>query len=104
MKTMNIEIILVGLLIVSTLTGLTVEGIKKLLDESGKTYKSNLLAGSVSLILSVAVGCGYVIFNGTAWNQQTIICIICLVFLSWLCSMVGYDKVLQTITQIKKGG
>lgn len=99
---MNIEVILIGLLIVSTLTGLTTEAIKKLLDEAGKSYRSNMLAGCVSLVLSLAIGIGYVMVTDMSWGSPVIVCLVALVFLSWLCSMVGYDKVIQTISQIRK--
>ena len=42
---MNFEIFLLGLLIVSTLTGLFTEAIKAWLQERGKKYYSNALAG-----------------------------------------------------------
>ena len=46
---------------------------------------------------------GYILLTGIGFNAQTIVYAITLIFLSWLCSMVGYDKVAQTITQIKSG-
>lgn len=98
---MTFEIMLMVLLIVSILTGLATEAIKKLLDEHGKTYYSNMLAGCCALVLSVAVGIGYMILTGTAWNDKMAVYLIALVFLSWLCAMVGYDKVIQAITQFK---
>ena len=42
---MTFEVFLILLFIVSSLTALTVEGIKKILEESKKTYKANILAG-----------------------------------------------------------
>ena len=42
---MSLEVFLLGLLIVSTLTGLFTEAIKKWLDERGKKYYPNALAG-----------------------------------------------------------
>lgn len=51
---MSLEVFLLGLLIVSTLTGLFTEAIKKWLDERGKKYYPNALAGYVAIGLSVA--------------------------------------------------
>ena len=45
---MSLEVFLFGLLIVSTLTGLFTEAIKKWLDERGKKYHSCLLYTSPS--------------------------------------------------------
>lgn len=99
---MSLEVFLLGLLIVSTLTGLFTEGIKKWLDERGKKYYSNALAGYVAIGLSIAVGIAYIILVGAALNAQTAVYLIALILLSWLCAMVGYDKVMQAIAQFKR--
>lgn len=97
----NIEVFMLGLLIVSTLTSLVTEAIKKLLSERGITYYSNTLAGVIATILSAAIGVGYVVLTGAGFTAQTVVYIITMVFISWLCSMVGYDKVIQAIKQFK---
>lgn len=91
--------ILSALAIVSALTTLTVQGIKKILDESGVTYKSNLLAALVSIFLSVACVVGYVLYNGIGFSIQIVVLTIAFAFLSWLCAMIGYDKVIQLFKQ-----
>ena len=67
---MNFETFLLLLMIVSVLTGLVTEGIKKLLDEAKKPYRSNLLAGVVAVILSIAVDTGYMILTETLMNEN----------------------------------
>lgn len=99
---MSLEVFLLGLLIVSTLTGLFTEAIKKWLDERGKKYYSNALAGYVAIGLSIAVGIAYIILVGAVLNAQTAVYLIALILLSWLCAMVGYDKVMQAIAQFKR--
>ncbi|MCD8150619.1 MAG: aminopeptidase [Clostridiales bacterium] len=99
---MSIEMVLFALLIVSTLVGLATEALKKVLDEYGCSYHSNTLAGAVSLVLSVVVGVAYMIITDTAFNAHMAVYLIALVFLSWLSAMLGYDKVIQTISQIRK--
>lgn len=98
---MTLQIFLAVLLIVSTLTGLFTEGIKKVLEERNKSYYSNVLAGAVSVVLSVLVWFCYVIIVDAVINAQMIVFLIALVLLSWLCAMVGYDKVIQAISQFK---
>ena len=98
---MSLQVFLMLLLIVSVLTGLTVEGVKKLLDERGKTYHANAMAGIVSVGLSVLVGVGYEILISGNLTATIAVYLIALVFLSWLCAMVGYDKVIQAISQFK---
>lgn len=97
----NIEVFLLGLLITSTLTSLGTEAIKNILTEHNVTYRANTLAGIVALVMSAAIGVCYVILTGTSFTSQIIVCLVGLVFMSWLCAMVGYDKVIQAISQFK---
>ena len=97
----NLQIFLLGLLIVSTLTSLATEAVKKILSECNKTYHANTLVGFVSLILSVAIGVGYILLMKLNFDTQIIVSLVALVFMSWLCAMVGYDKVVQAISQFK---
>ncbi len=97
----NFEMFLFGLLITSTLTSLATEAFKNMFAEHNKTVPSNTLAGIVSLVLSLAIGIGYVILSGLTFTVQIIICIVALIFMSWLCAMVGYDKVIQAVSQFK---
>lgn len=98
---MTLEIFLVGLLVVSIFTGLFTEGIKKWLQEASVPYRANALAGYVAVGLSVAIGAAYIILTEAAINAQMAVYLIALILLSWLCAMVGYDKVIQGIAQIK---
>lgn len=45
---------------------------------------------------------GYIILTEAQINAKMAVYLIALVLLSWLASMVGYDKVIQAITQCKK--
>lgn len=99
----GIDVFLFGLMITSTLTGLVTEAIKKILKEYNRAYRANTLAGIVAAVLSIAIGIGYIIATNSGFTAQIIICLIAQVFLSWLCSMVGYDKVVEIFTKTKKG-
>ena len=101
MGTITLQTFFVGLMLTSALTGLVTEAVKKILTEHNKTYHGNTLTGLVATVLSAVLSVGYIIFTNAGFTSQTIICIIAMIFLSWLCAMVGYDKVAQTITQIK---
>lgn len=98
---LSLEVFLLGLLITSTLTSLVTEAVKKIMTEYNKTYRANTLVGIVALLLSVAIGCGYIVLTGLEFTSAVIICLIAQVFMSWLCAMVGYDKVIQAIGQFK---
>lgn len=99
---MNFEIALMLLLVVATMTGLVTEAVKKVLQEGNVSYKPNLLAGLVSVALSVGVGAAYIVLTESVLNARMGVYLIALVFLSWLSAMVGYDKVVQTIAQLRK--
>ena len=98
-----IQLFFIALLTISVLSGLTVEAIKKMFKGYKVSWHANILSAIVSAVLSVAVSAGYIVYTGTALTAQLIVLIIALIFLSWLCSMVGYDKVTQAIAQIKSG-
>lgn len=89
----SFEVFLAGLMIVSALTGLTTEAIKMIMAEYNKKPKSNTLAGIVAAVLSVLVGVIYAVIMSVTFSAQLVVVIVALMFLSWLCAMVGYDKV-----------
>ena len=98
----NFEVFLIGLSIVSVLTGVVTEAVKHVLAACKKNYQANVLSGIVAALLSAAIGIGYVILVSCSFTPQVIVCIIALAFMSWLSAMVGYDKVIQIINQFKK--
>lgn len=97
---MDATMLFIGLAVISAFTTLTTEGIKKLLDEAGKTYAPNLLAAVVAVILTIAASICYVIFAEVAVTGKVAVEIIAMIFLSFLCATVGFDKVKQTIQQL----
>lgn len=99
---MNSGLLLSALAVISALTTLTVEGIKKILDEKQKTYSSNILAVIVAFTLTFIGSVLYMIYFSIPISPQAIVVIICLVFLSFLVATVGYDKVKQLLEQIAK--
>ena len=98
---MTFEVFMAMLFIVSVFTSLFTEGIKKWLQNRQKTYSANALAGYVAIVLSIAVFIGYVIVIGATLNAKLAVCLFALMLLSWLSAMVGYDKVVQAINQVK---
>lgn len=90
-----------ALLAVSLLTNLTVEGIKKLLDGTNTKYSSNILAAILSIILSGAVCAIYLIMNDIGFSVKIGVEIVVLMYLGFLVSTVGYDKVMQTLKQLQ---
>ena len=95
---MNSGFLLSALALISVLTSLTVEALKKLLGDA--KYSANLLAAIVSVILSIAVCLGYLIYTGTAFTAQVAVIIVAMTFLSFLSATCGYDKCVQLIRQV----
>ena len=91
------------LLVTSVMTSLFVEAVKKFLGEK-YSFSSNILAGIVAVVLSVIIGVCYCILAEVVFSPQLVVYFVALVLLSWLCAMLGYDKVIQAITQLKLGG
>jgi len=99
---MNNGFLLTALALISVLTSLTVEAIKKILNEKKVEYSSNLLAVIVSTILTVALCVGYTLYFGEPFTIQKVIIMIALTFLSFLSATVSFDKVKQALQQIGK--
>ena len=97
---MNNGFLLSALALISALTSLTVEAIKKILNEKKVEYSSNLLAVIVSTILTVALCVGYTLYFGEPFTIQKVIVMIALVFLSFLSATVGFDKIKQLFEQM----
>lgn len=83
----------------SLITGLIVEALKKILDETTITCPSNILACIIAMIVGVGGTAITYIFMGIPFTTANIICMILMGIVVAVGSMVGYDKVVQTIKQ-----
>ena len=97
---MSIQVFLTMLLACSILTSLTVEGIKKMVSDFKAKYSANIVTAIVAVVLAVAMSVGYYLYKGLTFDTVFALMLVSLVFLSWLCAMVGYDKVMQGISQL----
>lgn len=98
---MNGEFLLKALALISGLTTLTVEAIKKLLDDRQIAYSSNLLAAIVAVVLTLCVSIAYVLYFAVPMSIQVAISVIALIYLSFLCATIGFDKIKQLIDQMR---
>lgn len=99
---MTLHVFMVMLLACSLLTTLTVEGIKNMTKDIPMRFGNNIVAAGVAIILALAISCGYNAYMAFAFDAKFWIAVCGLVFLSWLCAMVGYDKVIQALAQLGK--
>lgn len=98
---MPISFLTSALLGVSLLTNLTVEGIKKLLEGTNAKYSSNVLAAIISVVIAGGISIIYLIMNDISFSMKIGVEIVVLMYLGFLISTVGYDKVIQMIKQIQ---
>ena len=84
----------------SVLCGLITEAIKTAYKNAEKEYSANIIALADSLIVGgVGTATAYMLL-GIPWTVNNIICLVLMCVVIWLGAMVGFDKVLQTISQI----
>lgn len=98
---MSISYITTAILAVALVTNLTVEGLKKLLDETTIKYSSNVLAAIMSVVIALAISVMYMIMQDVVFTPKIGVQIVAIMYLSFLASTVGYDKVIQMIEQLK---
>ena len=63
----DFQILMTGILLVSILTSLTTEAIKKLVNDENKS--NNLIAVGCSVVLSIAVSVCYVLLNNLTFTN-----------------------------------
>ena len=93
---MTIELFIYLFTIGSTFASLITQAIKKTFNR----IPSNILALWSSIIVGIGGSvCAYVLID-IPFNIQNIVCIPLMTVCIWIGSMCGYDKILQTLTQL----
>lgn len=84
----------------SIISSLVTEALKK---ATGDKISANILVGIVSLVVGLGGGAiAYILLDIDFSNIKNIVVLILFVPIDWLCAMLGYDKIMQTIAQILK--
>lgn len=99
---MTLDILMYGVMIVAVLTGLVTQALKNAFQRFEVDYSANSVAGWVSIMLSLALFVIYYVLADLTYSPELVIYVFVLAFLSWLSAMIGYDKVVQTIEQLRK--
>lgn len=98
---MTLTLFMTLLVILAVCVSLITEAVKKFLDDAGVKYSANI----VVLIVAVIVGAGgtalMYLFMGIAFTPPNIVCMVLMAVAVWVGAMVGYDKVIQMIEQVK---
>lgn len=100
---MPVSFLTSAIMIISLITNVTVEGIKKLLDGTKIRYSSNILAAVTSVVVAFAVCVIYLIMNDIAFDLKIGVEIVLMMYSGFLVSTVGYDKIAQMLKQIQNG-
>ena len=98
---MNVTLFVTLFTIFSTVTGVCTEGCKKLLDDMKVSYASNILAFIIACVIGVGGTGIYYILSSIEFNVINIVYMLLMGIVTALGAMVGYDKVIQTIEQVK---
>lgn len=97
---MDITIFITLLFAFSVVTGLIVQAIKQFVTDK-QNFSYNILALIIALIVGVCGTAIYYQLNSITYTANSIIFMILLGLGSALCSMLGYDKIVQAIQQIQ---
>ena len=100
---MNIALFLIILTIGATASGLFTEAVKKAFQNANKNYSANALALLDALVIGGGGTAVVYQFMDIPWTANNIISLCIMVLCVWVGSMVGYDKVIQLVKQIKEG-
>ena len=98
---MNVTMFITLLTVFSTITSLCTEGFKKLLDSIKVSYASNILVFVVACIVGIGGTSIYYVLDSIEFNTVNIIRMVLMGFATSIGAMVGYDKVIQAIQQIR---
>ena len=97
---MSVSLFVTLLTMFSLVTSLSTQFIKKILDDMGKTYSSNVLVAIIGCIVGICGTGVYYILCSVEFNLINITCMILMGLASSMGASLGYDKVLQTIKQL----
>ncbi len=85
----------------SMVAGLLTEAIKKMYENAGKEYSSNVIALVDAIVVGgLGTAIAYMLM-GVDWTVNNIICIFLMVVCVWMGAMLGYDKIIQLLNQLK---
>lgn len=96
---MTVEAFVMILSILSVVSSLLTEAIKKAVPN--EKIGANIIVLCISVIVGLFGMVSYYIWFNIPFNAANIICIPIMMVANWLVAMLGYDKVVQTITQVK---
>lgn len=98
---MTITLFMALIVVLAIAVSLLTEAVKKFFEGTKVNYSSNVVVLIVSIIVGIGGTAMAYISLGIAFTPPNIICMVLMAVAVWVGSMLGYDKVLQMIEQIK---
>lgn len=98
---MTLTVFITLLVILAVCVSLITEAVKKFMDDAGVKYSANIVVLIVALIVGAGGTALMYLFMGIAFTPPNIVCMVLMAVAVWVGAMVGYDKVIQMIEQLK---
>ena len=98
---MTITLFMALIVVLAIAVSLLTEAVKKFFEGTKVTYSSNVVVLIISIIVGIGGTAMAYIFLGIAFTPPNIVCMVLMAVAVWVGSMLGYDKVLQMVEQIK---
>lgn len=98
---MSISLFLTLLAFLAVAVSFLTEAVKKFCEGKKIQYSSNVVVLAISIIVGIAGTAVAYIFLGIPFTPPNIICMVLMALAIWIGAMVGYDKVIQLIEQVK---
>ncbi len=98
---MTITLFMALIVVLAIAVSLLTEAIKKFFEGTKVTYSSNVIVLIVSILVGIGGTAMAYISLGIAFTPPNVVCMMLMAVAVWVGSMLGYDKVLQMVEQIK---
>lgn len=98
---MTVVLFMTLLVILSVAVSLCTEAVKKLLTSTKVTYSANLVVLAVSVIVGIGGTAFTYLCMGIPFTFANVVSMFLMGVAVWVGAMVGYDKVLQMVEQLK---
>ena len=98
---MTISLFMALIVVLALAVSLLTEAVKKFFEGTEIIYSSNVIVLIVSIIVGIGGTAMAYISLGIAFTPPNVICMVLMAVAVWVGSMLGYDKVLQMVEQIK---
>lgn len=98
---MTLYLFMALIVVLAVVVSLITEAVKKFLEDAKIKYASNVVVLIVAIIVGIGGTALTYLFMGIPFTAVNIVCMVLMAVAVWVGAMVGYDKVIQLLEQIK---